>query len=171
MKKPPFTIIQIIGQMLFYLPFACAIGYFSTSPAYTHFDPGKAMIKLSFNHTAHRVKECRRRSAEEIAKLAPNMRRPMDCPRERLPVVIELALDGEVIFHRSLSASGLSNDGAASLYERFTVSQGTHHLAVRLKDSDRAQGYDYERDEEINLREGQSFTIDFRAESGGFIFM
>ena len=34
---------------------------------------------------------------EELAKLAPNMRTPMDCPRERSPVRVRLELDGVLL--------------------------------------------------------------------------
>ena len=36
--------------------------------------PGEALVKLSFQHAGQRKEACRERSAEELAKLAPNMR-------------------------------------------------------------------------------------------------
>src|SRR3990167_4997663 len=79
----------IVGQVIAFTLFAIGLGYFSNSPTYTHHDPEMALIKLSFSHASQHKEECRRLSPEEIAALAPNMRRPMDCPRERVPVLVE----------------------------------------------------------------------------------
>jgi hypothetical protein len=57
------------------------IGYFATSPKYRQIPDDVALIKLSISHLGDR--ECRKRTPEELAKLPPNMRAPMDCPRER----------------------------------------------------------------------------------------
>jgi hypothetical protein len=42
-------------------------------------------------------------------------------------------------------------------------------LATRLRDTDRAEGFDYERKIDIELVPGQSLALDFRAETGGFL--
>ena len=55
-------------------------------------------------------------------------------------------------------------------HQRFAVQPGRHVLTARLRDSEREQGYDYEREQEIELVPRQNFVIDFRAETGGFVF-
>jgi hypothetical protein len=162
---------QLLGQALAYALFAGVIGYFSTSPAYIHLDPGLALIKLSFSHAGRHKGECRQRTSEEIAKLPPNMRRPLDCPRERLPLQIELVLDGELLYRGELPPSGLAGDGASMAYRKFPVAPGRHHLMARLRDSDRSTGYDYEKEAEITLHLRQNFVIDFRPALGGFLFL
>ena len=162
---------RIVYQVVAYLLFAAVVGYFSASPSYTHFDPDMAQIKLNFSHSGQRKSECRRLTPEEIAKLAPNMRRPMDCPRERLPVRVELILNGTVLFSDSLPPSGIARDGKSSAYQRFTVAPGRHHLIARLRDSAREEGFDYEHEAEIQLAPRQNFVVDFKSDSGGFIFM
>ena len=162
---------RIVFQVVAYVLFAVVVGYFSASPSYTHFDPDMAQIKLSFSHSGQRKDECRRLTPEEIAQLAPNMRRPLDCPRERLPVRVELILDGTVIFNDSLTPSGLARDGKSSAYQRFAVEPGHHHLVARLRDSARDEGFDYEHEVEIELAPRQNFVVDFKSETGGFIFM
>jgi hypothetical protein len=57
------------------------IGYFATLPKYRQIPDDVALIKLSISHLGDR--ECRKRTPEELAKLPPNMRAPMECPRER----------------------------------------------------------------------------------------
>jgi hypothetical protein len=162
---------RLLGQAIAYAIFAGVIGYFATSPAYTHLDPGLALIKLSFSHAGRHKGECRQLSPEELAKLPPNMRRPLDCPRERLPLQVEIVLDGELLYRGELPPSGLAGDGASMAYQKFPVAPGKHHLAARLRDSDRPTGYDYEKEAEITLRPRQNFVIDFRPALGGFQFL
>jgi len=127
-------IMQYSGQGLFYGLFAVVIGYFSAAPAYVHFPPGQALIKASFSHAGQPLEECRIRTAEELEKLPPNMRIPMLCERERSPVRFELEMDGKVIYRAELPPRGLSRDGASTVYQRFPVPAGKHHLRARLKD-------------------------------------
>jgi hypothetical protein len=161
--------LRYLGQGAAYLLLALAIGFLSDSPAYTHFPPDKALVKLSLAHGA-RKEECRRRTPEELAKLPPNMRRPLECSRERLPVTVELLLDGTLLYHGVLPPTGLAGDGPSRAYQRFAVPPGRHELVARLRDSDRDDGFDYQRTATIDLAPAQSLAIDFRAEIGGFIF-
>ncbi len=165
MAKP----LAYVGQVAVYLLLALGIGYFSDRPAYTHFPADMALLKLSFAHGAQK-EECRRRSAEELAKLAPNMRRPAACSRERLPVTVELLLDGKPLYQAVLPPTGFAGDGPSRAYERFAVPAGRHELVARLRDSDRRDGFDYERTATIELAPAQSVAIDFRPEMGGFVF-
>ncbi len=115
------------------------------------------------------MSECRRLTAEEIAALPENMRRPLDCPRWRLPVIVELELYGATIYSGSLPPTGLAGDGPSKVYERFPVTPGHHQLVARLRDSNRAEGFDYQHTADVDLAPGQNLVIDFRAETGGFI--
>jgi hypothetical protein len=163
--------LPILGQAVAYLLFAAVLGVFSAAPSYTYLGPDLALIKLSFSHAAERKGECRRLSPEEIAALPPNMRRTEECPRERLPVLVELELDGRVVARQLLPPAGLHHDGASAVYRRFPVRAGRHQLVARLRDSARTEGFDYERAAQVELVPGQNFVVDFRAEAGGFIFM
>lgn len=161
--------LRFIGQAAVYLGIAALLGVFSQSPAYEHFPPDQGLIKVSLVHSAERREKCRRRSAEEIAELPPNMRKPLSCGRERLPLRLEILLDDKVLIRDSFAPTGLSKDGPARVYQRFVVMPGRHRLTMRLRDSERADGFDYEYDEEIELRAKQNLVIDFRSESGGFV--
>jgi hypothetical protein len=156
---------------MIYAGIALLIGYFASAPTYVHFPPDQAQIKLTLAHGAERRVECRRLSSEELQELAPNMRKAVDCPRERLPVWIEVALDGQLLYEASVPPTGLSGDGPSRIYQRFTVTPGRHRLQLRLRDTARTAGYDYELDQQIELQPRQNLAIDFRAESGGFILM
>lgn len=160
--------LRYLGQAAVYLVFAAVLGFFADRPAYTHFPPDMALLKLSLVHGA-RKEECRRRTPAELAKLPPNMRRPLECARARLPVVVELCLDDAELYHAVLPPTGLAGDGPSRAYQRFPVPPGRHVLVARLRDTDRSAGFDYERRVELDLAPKQSVAIDFRAETGGFV--
>lgn len=162
---------KLAVQLVAYAMFGVFIGYFSTSPSYQHHDPEAALIKLTFSHAGARQAECRRLTPEEIAALAPNMRRAMDCARGRVPLLVELLLDEEVLYRAELPPTGLAKDGPSSVYRRFTVAAGTYRLTARLRDTKRETGFDHEAQRMIELAPEQNLVIDFRADSGGFLFL
>ena len=159
-----------LGQVLLYTFFALVIGVFSQWPPYRHLGPDQALIKLSFSHHGQRVSACRQLGAEELAKLPPNMRAPTQCPRERAPVVVELDIDGRRVVHRVAPPSGLSKDGASTVYHRVQVAAGEHRIAVRLKDSPAGNAFDYERTATVSLAPAHILVIDFDAEKGGIVW-
>ena len=163
--------LQWLGQGVVYLAIALLFGVFSDWPRFTYFPADRAQIMLSFAHGADRKGECRKLTEEELGELAPNMRRPEICPRERLPVLVELLLDDQPLYRASLPPSGISGDGPSQIHRQFIVAPGTHRLTVRLRDTARTEGFDYERSETVTLTEQQNFVIDFRADTGGFVFM
>ena len=164
-------VAQYAGQALAYLLFYAFIGYFATLPAYTHLDPDKASIKLSFSHAGAHREECRQLTQEELNRLPPNMRRPKECPRGRVPLLVELTLDGELLYRDELPPSGLAGDGASTAYKKFPVAAGRHRLVARMRDSRRSAGFDYELEDEITLQPQQNFVVDFRPELGGLLFL
>lgn len=155
------------GQALLYGAFAAVVAVFSSWPTYDHLPHDHALIKLSFTHHAKRMHECEAVSVEELAKLPPNMRAPMRCPRERSPVTVEVDIDDELAYRETASPSGLSRDGAASVYQRIILPAGAHRLSVRLRDSVRTEGFDFERSEVVHLDPADILVIDFDAEQGG----
>ncbi len=162
--------LRYATQALIYAGMALWLGYFANLPVYTHLPPDQALIKLSVIHSANRKAECRRRSQEELQALAPNMRTPFDCPRERLPIEIEVLLDGDPVYARTVQPAGLFRGSQSRIYERIPAAAGSHRLEVRMVDSNRTDGYDYQRSADIVLAPGENFVIDFRAETGGFRF-
>ncbi len=167
MLKSAFS---LFGQVVVYGLIALVLAYFSTSPGFQVFPPQKSRILLDFSHVGARKGECRQLSKQEIAEMAANMRRSEICPRERLPIVVEVELDGEQLVHRSLPPSGLSGDSASQIYQGFEVAPGARRIVARLRDSRRESGFDYESEIDVELRPRENFVIDFRSELGGFIF-
>jgi hypothetical protein len=169
--------LRWFGQLIAYGAFATFVGYFAAAPAWQAADAEKAEIKFSLTHAGARLEECRRYTPEELAKIAPNMRRTLDCKRERVPVEVELEVDGQSLLRASLPPTGLWKDGPSVLYRRFALAPGPHRVTVRLRDdlpgrgdAKRWQGeWTAVRSADITLAPRQNFTIDYRADLGGFL--
>ena len=164
------TYLRIAGQFLVIAALFVAVAAFSDWPVYRQISRGSAIVMLSFVHGADRKAECRRLTPEEIQKLPPNMRRVQECPRARRPVYVELDLGGKTVFQANLPPTGIAGDGPSKVYERFVVPVGKHDIAVRMRDTARSDGFDHERHEAIEVAPDQLFVIDYRPESGEFIF-
>lgn len=160
----------IIGQSVAFVIFACGLGYFSNSPSYTYHDPDMALLMVSFSHASEHKEKCRRFTQEELSALAPNMRRPMDCPRERVPVYVEIIMDGHTLLSKLYKPTGLAKDGSTSIYESIPVKPGQHQIIAKLRDSTRKNGFDYESNISFSLKPKELFVIDFRKELGGFYY-
>ncbi|OGB04617.1 MAG: hypothetical protein A3E25_07095 [Burkholderiales bacterium RIFCSPHIGHO2_12_FULL_69_20] len=156
-----------VAQGLLYALFAVVIGVFSQWPTYRHLATDQALIKVSFSHTGKPLGECRRLSEAELAKLPPNMRAPISCPRERSPVTVEVDIGGQPALRRTSAPSGLSRDGASAVYQRLVVPAGEQRIAVRLNDDARGTGFAYQREATVTLAPAQVLVIDFDATRGG----
>ena len=161
--------LRFAAQLALYAPLMAILGYFSTAPGFTVVAPDQALVRVSFIHATERKQSCRERSAEELARLAPNMRASLDCPRERSPLRVEIELDGEVVLRREVQPSGLRRDGNAVVYQRMTLPAGRHRIVARLRD--RPEGdYNYVSEQTLELAGGRVLLIDFNAARGGFVF-
>jgi hypothetical protein len=164
MSKVP----RYVGQIVVYALIALGLGYFSNRPIYHPYPADKAQIKVSFAHGGDRIRACRRLTPAEKAARPANMRLPMDCPRERVPLFLVVKLDDRIVIEKTLQPSGLYRDGPAMTYETLVVAPGAHRLTLLLRNSRRTQGFDFRRSDDINLAAGDSLAVDFRAETGGF---
>jgi hypothetical protein len=161
--------LRIAAQFALYVPLMAILAYFSTEPRFSMVAPDEALVRVSFIHATQRKEACRERSAEELAKLAPNMRAALDCPRERSPLLVELELDGHTVLSREVRPSGLRRDGNAVVYQRMALPAGRHRIVARLRD--RPDGdFNYTKDETVQLAAGRVLVIDFNASQGGFVW-
>lgn len=157
------------GQAVLYLLFAAFIGYFSTSPAYQHLAPDHALLRVSFRAPGQPVAECRPRSAEELAKMPPQLRAQVECPRERSPVHMRVELDGKMLFDEAFAPAGLRRDGAASGHHRLPIPAGEHLVRVQVNDNVRVKGFTYEGEQRVKLAPGDVVLIDFLPDHGGVV--
>ncbi len=161
--------LRIAAQLLLYVPLMALIGYFSTEPRFSTLAPDEALVRLSFIHAAERKEPCRERSAEELAKLAPNMRAALDCPRERATLLIELEVDGEIALRREVPPAGIQRDGNATVYHRLPLPAGRHRIVARLRDRP-GEGFNFIGETTLELAPGAALLIDFSKAKGGFVF-
>jgi hypothetical protein len=161
--------LRYLAQALLYVPLMAIIGYFSTLPEYTNLPSDQALVRLSFSHAGQRKVECRQRTPEELAKLPPNMRAALDCPRERSPVKVALELDGKEVFQAVVPPSGLKKDLASTVYRRFPVPAGRHKVAARLSDQPTGE-FNHGKEAVLDLKPGSALVVDFRLSEGGFEF-
>jgi hypothetical protein len=159
--------LRILAQLALYVPLMALIGLFSTSPRFTHLPDDRALMRLSFSHAGERIRECTQRSAEELAKLPPNMRAQLDCPRERTPLKLEAELDGKTLLSVEVPPSGLHGDGASTIYRRIELPTGQHRLVVRMRDRP-AGDFNHRAEFDLDLPPGGSVLVDFDPAHGGF---
>lgn len=162
--------LRLTGQFVVIAGLFVGVAWLSDRPIYRQIPAGSAIMMLTFVHGADRKGECRRLTAEEIAKLPPNMRRVQDCPRVRRSIYVELDVDGRNIYQAKLPPTGVAGDGPSRVYQRFVMAAGKYDVAVRMRDTARADGFDHERRGTVDFAPSQMFVIDYRPESGEFIF-
>jgi hypothetical protein len=167
--KPAVSWLGYALQAVCYGAFMAVVGYFSTSPEYVALPPGEALVKLSLQHAGQRREACRERTAEELAKLAPNMRAAQVCSRERSPVTVAVEMDGKPLFTVVAPPTGWSRDGASTIYRRVAVPAGAHRFVARLSDTADGQ-HGFVREHAQDLPPGRVLVIDFDAKEGGWVF-
>lgn len=161
--------VRFVLQLALYVPLMVLIGWFSTRPSFNVIADDQALLRVSFVHGAERKEPCRKRSAEELAKLAPNMRSALDCPRERATVKVQIEVDGKLVLERDLPPTGLQKDGAVALSYRLPVPAGRHRIVGRLQDRPEG-GFNYVAERTLDLVPGAMLIMDFSPEHGGFLF-
>jgi hypothetical protein len=161
--------LRICGQFVVIAALFVSVAAFADWPVYRQTPRNTAIAILSFVHGAKR-RDCRRLTPEEIAKLPPNMRRVQDCPRGRRPIYVELDIGDQVAYRASLPPTGIAGDGPSRVYQRFVLPVGQYDIAVRMRDTERTGGFDFQREGHIALGPDQMFVIDFSSEPAGFVF-
>lgn len=99
------------------------------------------------------------------------MRAPLKCGRERAPVTIELDIDGALAYRYTAAPSGLSRDGASTVYKRLELPAGKHRIAVRMRDTTATSGFTYQHDATVDLVPAQVLVIDFDSERGEIVLL
>ena len=160
--------MRYLLQVAAYTAFIVFVGFFSALPSYSPFERDQSLLRVSFSHAGQRIQPCRRYTPEEIAATAPNMRRAMDCVRERVPLRLQLTIDGEAVMDRELPPAGLAGDGASTVYARFQIAPGKHRMVAKLRDSRRDEGFDHVDEFELSIAEGESRVLQFSAQLARF---
>ncbi len=161
-------LLRIPLQIFNYTVFMGLVWYFSIYPPYHQLKENQAMITFTLGHVGKRVKKCRKLGQEELLKLPPNMRKPMDCPRERSPITMELQMDGKVIFRKTAEPLGFFRDQGADVYQNIKVPAGKHRLLVWINDDINVKGPIYRLEQNVRLKPEQHMIVEFNSETSRF---
>jgi len=96
------------------------------------------------------------------------MRLPMDCPRERSPLRLELFLDDKLLIKATQEPLGFYKDQGVNLFQRIKVKAGEHKLRVWMNDDVNVDEPTYQHEQIVILKPEQQLLLDFDAGSGGF---
>ena len=162
--------MRLIRQFAAYAVFFVFVLTLSAAPELRLLADGEAVVSLSFSHAAKRIGECKRLSQEELQALPPNMRTPDECPRERHTLHFEFFVDDELAYATTLSPSGLWKDGKTTIYQRLRIPSGSHLMRIRMKDSGREEGFDFDDSARVDLAAEQNLVVFFDAANQRFQF-
>lgn len=155
-------------QIFYYALFMAVVWYFSFKPSYHQLEDDQAVITISFTHATKLREACRKRTQEELMKLAPNMRLPSVCSRERSPMNLEIYLDDKILVKEVVEPTGFHKDQGVSIFQSIKVKAGQHKLRAWMNDDVKVAKPTYKLEQMINLKAEQLLLIDFHVSSGGF---
>ena len=160
--------IRYLLQAFNYTVFMGLIWYFASAPSFQVLEDNQSVITMAFSHTGKLREPCRSLSQEELNKLPPNMRKLDDCPRERSPVLIEMKLDGEVLYDVELAPQGLFGDGGVNVYFSKKIPAGDHLFEIKMDDSVRIDGFEHHFEKVIRIEASRILLVEF-IDEGGFL--
>jgi len=155
--------LRLLGQIFTWVLIGLTLATLSHVPAYRPLAPERALVRFAVSHPGERLGACRERSAGELARMAPNLRAPLDCPRGRAAVRVRFELDGAPLVDETLAPGGLAHDGMSTLYRRFEIGAGRHSLHVRVAERPDAPQARFERRLDVDLAPGQVLTVSVNA--------
>jgi hypothetical protein len=158
--------LRFLLQAFNYSLFMGLVWYFASAPSIRLIGEDEAKLTIAFAHAGQLREPCRMLSQEELNKLAPNMRKIDDCPRERSPVTIEAELDGTAIYAASLPPPGLFGDGGVDVFYSAKVPAGEHRLELKMNDSVRIEGFNHQFGQMVFIEPAQILLIGFDSRRG-----
>ncbi len=162
-------VVRYLLQGVNYTVFMAIIWYFATSPSVRVIAQDEAMFTIAFGHAGETLEPCRKMSSEELAKLAANMRAPEECPRERSPVKIEVRMDNELVYDKTLAPPGLFNDGGVNIFYSHKIPAGSHHFEIKMDDSVRSEGFNHAFSQKIKVDPNEILLFGFESDRGFYI--
>ena len=161
-------LLQYGLQAFYYALFMAVVWYFSFKPPYHQLEDDQSVVTISFTHATKLREACRKRTQEELMKLAPNMRLPTSCARERSPMTLELYLDDKLLTKAVVEPSGFHKDQGVSIFQSIKVKAGQHKLRAWMNDDVNVTEPTYKFEQMINLKPEQLLLVDCDPGSGGF---
>jgi quinol-cytochrome oxidoreductase complex cytochrome b subunit/coenzyme F420-reducing hydrogenase delta subunit len=143
-----------LAALILLLP-TLLIWYFSDSPSYSSINEDDALLLFTMSHKGERLEPCVEPTIEEL-----KARNFTACKRERVPVIVEIDIDGAKVLSKSYDPKGIRKDGPSYAYEKIRVPPGSHRISIRVRDS-RDERFDYGFDKVIEFNAGRIVIIDF----------
>ena len=112
--------------------------------SHVHYQPPLAEgseLLISFRHPG--LAECRPPTPEELAERPPHMQPDKICSRERLPVRLQVSVDGVVRVEQSYAPGGVFSDGNSGAVESLRLPEGSHHVAVAIGETSDANDWKF----------------------------
>ena len=160
------TWIRYPLQVINYSVFMLLVWYFSAAPSFEHLRPDEAMVALTLSHAGQHKEPCHRLTPNELAKLPPNMRKPVECGRERSPLLIEVKMDDQILFTKRADPPGLYGDGSIGLFMDSRILAGSHNFSVQMNDSIHVEGFNFSYQQMVDVAPAQLLVIGFDASNG-----
>jgi hypothetical protein len=155
--------LRYLGQAALYALFFVPLAYFSREPIYSNLEEGMAVLKVAVRHPGVIVGECTVAGSTGHGMRPSTMTQSIEvCPRERSPLKLKLTLDGEVLYDAIVAPSGLHDDGISSMYQRFEIPVGQHHLQIRMNDDVKVEGFNWQLEQDISLKPAQVLVASFK---------
>jgi len=92
--------------------------------------PQHALIRLAWRTRGHRVEECRRLTAEELARLPVHMRQEEVCEGRVFSYRLRVLLDGRVVAQEDVRPSGGRGDRLLYVFREISVAPGERMVEI-----------------------------------------
>ncbi len=158
--------LRFLLQAFNYSLFMGVVWFFASGPSIRLIGADEAKLTIAFAHAGELREPCRMLSQEELNKLAPNMRKVDDCPRERSPVMIEAELDGTMVYSALLPPPGMFGDGGVDVFFSAKIPAGEHQLNLKMNDSVRVEGFNHQFGQMVNIEPAQILLVEFNTKRG-----
>ena len=151
---------------------------FSTSPAFTYHSDDEARLIVSFKKMTDRLTHCteaeRQARIEEAKTRRKHMRRQSNTcgSREKIPLDVEVFLDGKAVFSKRHYPVGFHGDGFIYVYKRFDIPKGKTHLktlVTEYREDGSGASISFEEDVDFSSREVKVLGI--HPEKGNMFFL
>jgi Pyruvate/2-oxoacid:ferredoxin oxidoreductase delta subunit/coenzyme F420-reducing hydrogenase delta subunit len=136
----------------------------STLPYHTPHSSEPELV-VSFNHHGA-VMAPRQLSPEELAARLPHMRAQVNVTRERVPVRLRVAVDGQLLHDRAYQAKGLAKDGPSMAVVRFPTTPGRHQVKVELNDTGEPDRWSHRWSDTVAFEPHRLRVVLFDAKAG-----
>lgn len=143
------------------------IYHLSTSPAYTYSAKDDAMLIVSFKKLPAKAEECNeeelKANDEYLKKRRKHMQRTRRVcgSRERVPMDVNLWINGENAFAQRHFPAGFYTDGYIYVYKQFKLKSGSYKVKVTAREQKEGGGRSYVFEDTIEFNDRRVVVVDF----------